>query len=134
MNVIVLLGRLCGDPELRYIPNSETAIGTFTLAVNRTFSKEKKADFIRIKAFGKTAENCEKYLSKGKMAGVKGRLQIDSYENKEGKMMYFTEVIAEQVDFVEPKDKKGDDSKYNIPNGFEEVDDDMDDFDESMPF
>ena len=67
MNNVVLIGRLTRDPKIRYISESQTAVATFSLAVDRPFSREKQADFIRITVFGKTAENCEKYLKKGRM-------------------------------------------------------------------
>ena len=67
MNNVVLIGRLTKDPELRYIPESQNAVATFTIAVDRPFAKEKQADFIRITVFGKQAENCERFLTKGRM-------------------------------------------------------------------
>ncbi len=124
MNAVVLVGRLTADTELRYSKDGQTAIGSFTLAVRRKFSKEKKADFIRIKVFGRSAENCEKYLKKGNLAGIQGRIQIDFYDNEEGRRIYVTEVIADTVSFLEPKDKRGDDSKYTELSGFKKVDDD----------
>ncbi len=84
MNNVVLIGRLTRDPELRYIPESQNAVATFTLAVDRPFAKEKQADFIRITVFGKQAENCERFMTKGSMAAIQGRLQTGSYKNKEG--------------------------------------------------
>jgi len=88
LNNVVLIGRLTRDPELRYIPESQNAVATFTLAVDRPFSKEKQADFIRITVFGKQAENCERYLAKGRLAAVQGRIQTGSYKNKEGVTVY----------------------------------------------
>ncbi|HPZ59123.1 MAG TPA: single-stranded DNA-binding protein, partial [Bacillota bacterium] len=78
MNCVVLIGRLTKDPELRYIPQSETAVASFTLAVDRPMAREKTADFIRIVAFGKTAELCERYLTKGRLVGIQGRIQTGS--------------------------------------------------------
>ncbi|HDG5429000.1 TPA: single-stranded DNA-binding protein, partial [Staphylococcus aureus] len=80
--------------------------GTFTLAVNRTFTNaqgEREADFINVVVFKKQAENVKNYLSKGSLAGVDGRLQTRSYDNKEGRRVFVTEVVADSVQFLEPK-------------------------------
>jgi single-strand DNA-binding protein len=106
MNNIVLTGRLTKDPELRYIPESQNAVAAFTLAVDRPMSKEKQTDFIRVTVFGKQAENCERFLTKGRMCGIQGRLQTGSYKNKEGATVYTSDVIAERVEFLEWGDKQ----------------------------
>ena len=108
MNNVVLIGRLTRDPELRYIPNSGTAVSTFTLAVDKNLSKDKKAemesknqptaDFIRIVVWGKTAENCANFLNKGKLVGVSGRIQTGSYDDKDGNIVYKTDVAANSVE------------------------------------
>jgi single-strand DNA-binding protein len=125
MNNVVLIGRLTKDPELRYIPESQNAVATFTLAVDRPFAKEKTADFIRITVFGKSAENCERFLIKGRLAGIQGRIQTGSYKNKEGSTVYTTDVVADRVEFIEwASKKKGTDSNGNpLPEGIEEVED-----------
>ncbi|GBY12251.1 single-stranded DNA-binding protein [Staphylococcus aureus] len=105
INRTVLVGRLTKDPELRSTPNGVN-VGTFTLAVNRTFTNaqgEREADFINVVVFKKQAENVERYLSKGSLAGVDGRLQTRSYENKDGQRVFVTEVVADSVQFLEPK-------------------------------
>lgn len=105
LNRAVLVGRLTKDPELRSAPNGVN-VGTFTLAVNRTFTNaqgEREADFINVVVFKKQAENVKKYLSKGSLAGVDGRLQTRSYENKVGQRVFVTEVVADSVQFLEPK-------------------------------
>ncbi|HDM5617544.1 TPA: single-stranded DNA-binding protein [Staphylococcus aureus] len=105
LNRVVLVGRLTKDPELRSTPNG-VSVGTFTLAVNRTFTNaqgECEADFINVVVFKKQAENVEKYLSKGSLAGVDGRLQTRNYENKVGQRVFVTEVVADSVQFLEPK-------------------------------
>ncbi|HGO1458863.1 TPA: single-stranded DNA-binding protein [Staphylococcus aureus] len=105
LNRAVLVGRLTKDPELRSATNGVN-VGTFTLAVNRTFTNaqgEREADFINVVAFKKQAENVKKYLSKGSLAGVDGRLQTRSYENKVGQRVFVTEVVADSVQFLEPK-------------------------------
>jgi len=118
LNNIVLIGRLTKDPELRYIPESQNAVATFTIAVDRPFSKEKQADFIRITVFGKPAENCERFLTKGKLVGIQGRLQTGSYKNKEGATVYTTDVVAERVEFLEWGDKAGAGSGSGSGSGF----------------
>lgn len=105
LNRTVLVGRLTKDPELRSAPNGVN-VGTFTLAVNRTFTNaqgEREADFINVVVFKKQAENVKNYLSKGSLAGVDGRLQTRSYENKVGQRVFVTEVVADSVQFLEPK-------------------------------
>ena len=111
MNNVVLIGRLTRDPELRYIPGSGTAVSTFTLAVDKGLSREKKqemesknqptADFIRIVVWGKMGENCANYLAKGRLTAVQGRIQTGSYDDKDGKKVYTTEVVASNVEFLE---------------------------------
>lgn len=105
INRVVLVGRLTKDPEFRTTP-SGVNIANFTLAVNRTFTNaqgEREADFINVVVFRKQAENVNNYLFKGHLAGVDGRMQSRSYENKEGQRVFVTEVVAESVQFLEPK-------------------------------
>ena len=102
MNHITLIGRLTKDPELKYT-SSGTAVCSFTLAVNRRFTSqngEKEADFIPVVVWNKAAENCAKYLSKGRQTAVEGRLQIRSYDDKDGQRKRVTEVVAENVEFL----------------------------------
>ncbi|KTW21304.1 single-stranded DNA-binding protein [Staphylococcus xylosus] len=105
INRVVLVGRLTKDPEFRTTP-SGVNIAKFTLAVNRTFTNaqgEREADFINVVVFRKQAENVNNYLFKGHLAGVDGRIQSRSYENKEGQRVFVTEVVADSVQFLEPK-------------------------------
>lgn len=105
INRVVLVGRLTKDPEFRTTP-SGVSIANFTLAVNRTFTNaqgERESDFINVVVFRKQAENVNNYLFKGNLAGVDGRLQSRSYENNEGKRIFVTEVVADSVQFLEPK-------------------------------
>ncbi|UAK17585.1 single-stranded DNA-binding protein [Sporolactobacillus terrae] len=105
INRVVLVGRLTKSPELRYTPNG-VAVANFTLAVNRPFKKqdgEQEADFIPVVVWRKQAENAANFLRKGSLAGVDGRIQIRNYENNEGRRVYVTEVIADSVQFLEPK-------------------------------
>lgn len=99
MNQVILIGRLANDPELSYTPQSSTAVCRFTLAVNR-MRREDPADFIRITVWGKIAESCNMYLSKGRQAAVHGRIQTGSYTNRDGAKVYTTEVVASQVEFL----------------------------------
>ncbi|CAG7913286.1 Single-stranded DNA-binding protein A [Mammaliicoccus sciuri] len=114
INSTTLVGRLTKDPELRTTP-SGVEVGNFTLAVNRTFTNqngEREADFINCIVFRKQAVNVNQYLSKGKLAGIVGRLQTRSYENKEGQKVYVTEVVCDNVQFLEPKDSQNDSNSY----------------------
>ena len=109
MNQTVLIGRLTKNPELKYLQTG-TANARFILAVDRGLSKEKKAeaeekgqpttDFIPVTVWGKLAENCANYLSKGRLVAVHGRIQTGSYE-KDGQRIYTTEVVATNVEFLE---------------------------------
>lgn len=105
LNRVVLVGRLTKDPEFRTTP-SGVDVATFTLAVNRNFKSkngEQQADFINCVVFRKQAENVNNYLNKGSLAGIDGRLQSRSYENKEGQRVFVTEVVCDSVQFLEPK-------------------------------
>lgn len=109
INRVVLVGRLTKDPEFR-TTQSGVDVATFTLAVNRNFTNaqgEREADFINIIVFRKQAHNVNNYLSKGKLAGVDGRIQSRSYENQEGRRIFVTEVVADSVQFLEPKNSNG---------------------------
>ena len=103
MNKVVLIGRLTKDPELKFTPGTGTAVSTFTLAVDRRFSKDgqKEADFIPIVVWGKQAESTANYMSKGKLIGINGRIQTRNYDAKDGTKRYVTEVVAEEVQFLE---------------------------------
>ncbi len=104
MNNVILIGRLTKDPEMSYT-QSQTAICKFTIAVDRQSKEEKTADFIRIVVWGKQAETCDRYLYKGKQVAVNGRIQTGSYKDKDGKMVYTTDVIAFNVEFLGNKEK-----------------------------
>lgn len=130
MNNVVLIGRLTRDPELRYIPGSGTAVCNFTLAVDKGLSKDKKqemesknqptADFIRIVVWGKMGENSANYLAKGRLVAVQGSIQTGSYEDKDGKRVYTTEVNARNVQFLEWGDKE--EGQAGGVDGFTETD------------
>lgn len=145
MNIVMLIGRLTRDPELRYIASTGTPVATFTLAVDRELSKEKKlemeakgqptADFINIVVWNRQAESCANYLRKGKLVAVNGRLQSRSYEGRDGVRRYVTEVVASRVEFLEWSNREnttfgselpGEDLDLDFPDidGFEPADDD----------
>lgn len=103
LNRTILIGRLTRDPELRYTPQG-VAVTQFTLAVDRPFTSqggEREADFIPVVTWRQLAETCANYLRKGRLAAVEGRIQVRNYENNEGKRVYVTEVIADNVRFLE---------------------------------
>lgn len=105
INRVVLVGRLTKDPDLRYTPNG-VPTATFILAVNRPFTNqqgEREVDFIQCVVWRKPAENCANFLKKGSLAGVDGRIQTRNYEGQDGRRVYVTEVLAESVQFLEPK-------------------------------
>ena len=118
MNNVILIGRLIKDVELRYTQSSNATYARFTIAVDRGMSKEKKqeleangqptADFINIVVWGKQAENCQKYLQKGRNVAIQGRLQSGSYTAQDGTRKFVTEVWAERVQFIEWGEKKED--------------------------
>ncbi|MDD6310886.1 MAG: single-stranded DNA-binding protein [Firmicutes bacterium] len=101
MNNVQLIGRLTRDPELRYSTGAnQTAICRFSLAINSGYGDNQRTDYPNIVVFGKQAENCDKYLAKGRQCAVVGRIQTGSYTNKNGDKVYTTEVIANNVEFL----------------------------------
>lgn len=160
MNKAILVGRLTRDPELRNT-NSGAAVVSFTVAVNRTFtsnSGEREADFINCIAFNKQAENLHRYIRKGGLVGVEGRIQSRSYTAQDGSTRYVTEVVCDNIHFLEPKgtgsqqpqsNQYDDYSPYDIPNmnrrpqpqqqpqkrnPFEDVQNQFDITDDDLPF
>ena len=103
MNKVVLIGRLTKDPELRFSPGTGIAISRFTIAVNRRKKEDgtQEADFIPCVAWRKQAENLANYQKKGNQIAVTGRIQTRSYDGKDGIKRYVTEVIAEEVQFLD---------------------------------
>lgn len=105
MNKVFLIGRLTRDPELRYT-GSNVAVATFSLAVNRPFtnqSGEREADFINIVVWRKQAENVKNYLTQGSQVAIDGRIQTRSYDGQDGQKRYVTEVVADNVQFLDSK-------------------------------
>lgn len=135
MNLILLCGRLCKDPEVRYGANN-TAIARFSIAVDRRFKRDGQptADFFNCTAFGKTGEFIEKYFHKGSKILVNGEMQNDNYKNKDGQMVYGFQVLVNNVEFAESKAasqqngyapqaapvQQADDGFMQIPEGIEE--------------
>ena len=104
MNSVELIGRLTRDPEVRYTSGSQTAVATFTIAIDRPQRQdggERQTDFPRITVFGRQAETCEKYLKKGRLVAIQGRIQTGSYQNKNGDTVYTTDVVANRVEFID---------------------------------
>lgn len=131
MNNVVLIGRLTRDPEVRYISESQMAVATFTLAIDRPVAKdkEKKTEFPRVTVFGRQAENCERYLAKGRLVGIQGRIQTGSYQDKDGKTVYTTDVVADRVEFLEWGDRAEGGQRQSagntgVPEGFAAMPDD----------
>ena len=137
MNKVILVGRLCDEPEIRYSQGENTTcVARYRLAVNRRFNKdgEQQADFISCVAFGKNGEFAEKYLHKGIKIAVVGRIQTGSYTNKDGNTVYTTDVVVEEQEFCESKSQSNsqpqpapsnDNSWMSIPDNLE---------DEGLPF
>lgn len=141
VNKVILIGRLTRDPDMRTVGDARVA--NFTLAVDRTFKNqngEREADFIPVVVWRKTAELCERFLTKGSMCAVTGRLQVRSYDANDGTKRYVTEVVADEVQFFlgnsgsqQQTSQRQDtpyqstsqqDSGYGVPLGeFEEIDD-----------
>lgn len=122
INKVVLIGRLTADPLLKYTPGQGTAVTTITLAVDRQKTKEgkKEADFIPVVIWGKSAEATAQYMSKGKLIAIAGRIQTRSYDHKDGYKVYVTEVVAEDVQFLEWGKKDGDEN-YSSSGDFDNM-------------
>ena len=125
MNRVCLIGRLTTKPELRTVGNGLSTT-RFTLAVNRNFSNangEREADFISIVAWRKQAENICQYLDKGSLVSVEGRIQTGSFDDKDGNRRYTTDVVADQVNFLESKGQRqqsgGNQSSNAVPYDYQ---------------
>lgn len=132
MNRVELIGRLTADPELRFTPSTGKAVTKFTLAIDRQMSREQKeqakaanrptTDFIRVIAWGKTAENCANYLAKGRLISVEGSIVTGSYTTQTGEKRYTTEVAASNVQFLERAKDNGPSDNFNYGEDFMPVD------------
>ena len=119
MNKVVIVGRLTRDPDLRY-PSTNVPVANFTVAVNRPFENqngERVADFINVIVWRNQAENVKKYVGKGSLVGVEGRIQTRNYDGADGKKVYVTEVVADRVEFLESRNasqaRMSSESNYN---------------------
>lgn len=134
------MGRLTRDPEVRYTPETQMAVARFSVAVARPVKagKEKQADFPNVVVFGKQAENCERFLGKGRLVGIQGRIQTGKYTNKDGATVYTTEVVANNVEFLDWGDQNERSDQpapqraaspqkddMAIPEGFQALDEDI---------
>ena len=120
INRVVLVGRLTRDPELRYTTNNIANL-RFTVAVNRQFTNqngERQADFISCVAWRAQAENMARFLKKGSLVGVEGRIETGSYQGQDGQMRYTTDVIADSVQFLEPRSTQPGGGMQQQPSGF----------------
>lgn len=146
LNRVILIGRLTRDPELRYTP-SGVAVTQFTLAVDRPFTNqggEREADFLPIVTWRQLAETCANYLRKGRLTAVEGRVQVRNYENNEGKRVYVTEIIADNVRFLESNrnntssnngsQERGNNSSRNSTDPFSDDGKPIDISDDDLPF
>lgn len=132
LNKVILVGRLTKDCDLKFSQGTGTAVTTFTVAVNRRFKREgqPEADFIPVVVFGKTAEACANYTSKGKLISVSGAIQTRTYDAKDGTKRYVTEVIADEVDFLEwAKKEEGTTPRESI-----ETNEDLHEMNDDIPF
>lgn len=118
MNKVFLIGRLTRDPELRYT-GSNIPVATFSIAVDRTYNNangEKETDFINIVVWRKQAENIKNYLGQGSQVAIDGRLQIRSYDDQNGQKRYVTEVVADNVQFLDTKASR--EQRSSITNNY----------------
>ena len=114
MNSVVLIGNLARDPELSYTANTQTAVCHFTLAVSRPRrnGEDQGADFLRVTVFGRQAENCDRFLAKGRQCAVHGRIETGSYKNREGVTVNTVDIIADNVEFLRDGSGSGQGGSY----------------------
>ena len=132
MNSVTLIGRLTRDPEVTYTSGTQMAVCRFTLAIDRPTQAgaEKKTDFPRVIVFGKQAENCERFLKKGRLVAVMGSIQTGSYTNKDNQTVYTTDVVANRVEFLEWGDRATStqskvESDDPVPSAFSSIEEDI---------
>lgn len=144
MNNVILVGRLTRDPEIKYVGNDNSALAKFNIAVDRNYTGqdgEKKADFIDIEIWGRQAENCAKYLTKGSMACVKGQIRVEKYQNSNGENRYSTKVRADSIKFLSSSGSKKVSNEQDVNNKyfngskvFEDVGISINVLEEELPF
>lgn len=127
MNIVILIGRLTRDPEIRELEKTGISMCSFTLAVDKKLKKDKKAafeaagkataDFIRVATFGSTANNCYRFLAKGRLTAVKGTINTSTYQDKDGTTRYSTDILAQTVEFIEWPSKQDDQNNKTSYNG-----------------
>ena len=140
MNKLIVMGRLCADPEVRYGGANNTAVANFRIAVDRRFKRdgEPDADFFLITALGKQGEFAEKYLRKGTKILMEGEIRNNNYTNKDGVMVYQNQIIATSIEFAESKSSQSNNNDYQPQpspqdnDGFMNIPDGIDD--EELPF
>lgn len=120
INRVVLIGRLVRDPELRKTTNG-TSVCSFTLAVNRRRNQDgtQDADFIQCVAWNKLADNIQLYQKKGNQLGIEGRINTRSYDNQQGQKVYVTEVVAENVEFLTPRNDFNEQNTLGVTNTYD---------------
>ena len=126
MNKVTLIGRISKEIDLKFLPGTGKATASFTMAVDRRMPNkdgQKEADFIPIVVWGKQAENTANYMGKGKLIAVSGRLQVRSYDAKDGTKRYVTEVVAEEVQFLD-KGNSNSNNSFDSGNDMTEITDD----------
>jgi len=111
LNKVFLIGRLGKDPEIRYTPNN-TAVGDLRIATDENYTdksgqKQEKTEWHTVTVWGRTAELCREYLSKGRLVHIEGRLQTDKWEDKNGQPRYTTKIVADRVQFLESRGSGG---------------------------
>lgn len=133
MNSVELIGRLTKDPEIKYTGDTQMAVATFTLACDNGKDRngnKREADFIRCKAFDKKAEAIEKYVHKGNMFAIRGKISTGSYTNKNGETVYTTDVLVQDMQFLEFAKRE----EHREPERAQEQIDGFDALDEEVPF
>lgn len=135
MNRVVVVGRITRDPDLKFT-QSNIPVVSFSIAVNRTYLNaqgEQEADFINCVAWRKQAENLAKFVKKGALVGVDGRLQTRSYQTQTGENRYLTEVVCDSIQFLETKSSSSSEDEFEEENPF--ADENMDIVSEdNLPF
>lgn len=137
MNKVILIGRLVRDPEVKYTTGEKkTAIASFSLAVDRKFKQDGQptADFINCKAFGKVGEIVEKYVHKGSKIGATGRIQTGNYTNKDGAKVYTTDIMVEEIEFLDSKSASANNDTGSLPTGNEDFMKISDGLETDLPF
>ena len=142
MNHVVLVGRTTKEVELKYLQGTGTPVASFTVAVNRNYTKKdgtKETDFIPVEVMGKAAEFCANYISKGRLVAIQGSLRVDKYQTQTGENRTFTKVSANSVQALDKNKSENTDNTPTFtpsfeppggldPNGFQAI------TDEELPF